>query len=198
MSRLPNLLSENFTPAQQQLFDHITGGQRGQGRALETFLNSGGGLAGPFNALLFRPNLGEAVQRLGETVRFEGILPPPLRELAILTVAARWQAEYEWWAHEKIAREVGLASEIIAGIKAASLPVSASPAEAVVHRFAQTLIVQHQLSDETYQTAAALLGEEGVVELVIILGYYTLISMILNTFTVPLPDGEPSPFDPSG
>jgi 4-carboxymuconolactone decarboxylase len=194
MSRLPNILAENFTPAQQQLFAHITGGKRSQGRAIETFVNAAGGLRGPFNPLLFSPNLGEATQRLGEAVRFEGTLPPQLRELAILTVAAKWQAHYEWWAHEKIATEVGLRAEIIAGVKMGGLPTSASPDETTVYDFARTLIDQHQVPEPPYQAAVTLLGEAGVVELVILLGYYTLIAMILNTFVVPLPEGVQTPF----
>lgn len=195
MSRLPNVLPQEFTPSQQKLFDSITGGKRGKESAVETFLNPEGGLRGPFNALLYSPVLGEATQRLGEAVRFEGALPAQLRELAILTVAAKWQAQYEWWAHEKIAREAGLAGEIIAGLKAGELPASAEPAQAITHAFACELLDHHGVSDQRYAETVALLGESGVVELVILLGYYTLVAMTLNTFQVPLPPGEETHFD---
>jgi len=114
--------------------------------------------------------LGEASQRLGEAIRFEGTLPPQLRELAILTMATHWQAQYEWWAHEKVALEVGLELDIIAGIKAGTLPDSAEPAHHIVYGFAQELLAHRHTSDERYQEAVALLGESGVVELVILLG----------------------------
>ncbi|MBV7332072.1 carboxymuconolactone decarboxylase family protein [Chloroflexi bacterium TSY] len=194
MSRLPNILPENFTEPQQKLFESITGGKRGKQSAVETFLNPEGGLRGPFNALLFSPILGEAAQRLGEAVRFEGTLSPQLRELAILTVAAKWEAQYEWWAHEKIAREAKLDPNIIAGIKTGVLPESAEPAEVIVYNFARELTDRHQVSDQQYEKVVALLGESGIVELVILIGYYTLISMTLNVFEVPLPPGETVPF----
>jgi len=69
-----------------------------------------GELRGPFNAYLYSPVIGEAAQRLGEAVRFESSIPPKLRELAILTVAAKWKAQYEWWAHESIGRQQGMCS----------------------------------------------------------------------------------------
>ena len=111
MSRISYITPENFTEAQQRLFKSITSGKRGEGRAPEDLLNSEGGMSGPFNPWLRTPLLGDAAQRLGETVRFESTLPPQLRELAILIVAAKWKAQYEWWAHERIARREGLDEE---------------------------------------------------------------------------------------
>ena len=132
--------------------------------------------------------------RLGEAIRFEGTLPPQLRELAILTVAAKWQAQYEWWAHEKIAREAGLDPVIIAGVKAGALPASTEPAIRVIYDLARGVIDQHHVSDKQYAAATDMFGESVVVELVILLGYYTLISMTLNVFEVALPDGEAAPW----
>lgn len=198
MKRIPLLLPENFTEAQQNLFDNITGGKRSAGRAPDSLLTPEGGLKGPFNALLFSPAFGEAVQRLGAVVRFENSLPAPLRELAILTVAAQWQAQYEWWAHAKIARQEGLDEGIIAALKAGHLPDFKQPAEAVVYHFAWELLNQQQVSDQGYEAAVELLGEAGVVELVILLGYYTLVAMSLNVFKVPLPEDEKLPFASDG
>ncbi len=194
MSRIPYITPEGFTEVQQKLFDNITGGKRGEGRTVESFLNAAGGLDGPFNAWLFSPALGEPTQRLGAAVRFESTLPPQLRELAILMVAVKWQAQFEWWAHEIIARETGLDAGVIASLKAGRLPAFTQPSEAVVYHFAQALLNQQHVSDQHYQAALELLGEAGVVELVILLGYYTLISMTLNTFEVPVPEGETAPF----
>ena len=194
MSRISCITPENFTQAQQRLFESITGGKRGEGRAPEDLLNSEGGMSGPFNAWLRSPVLGEAAQRLGETVRFESTLPPQLRELAILIVAAKWKAQYEWWAHERIARREGLDAQIIESIKAETLPDFSDPAEAVVYRFAHELLAEHRVSTPVYDEAVELLGESGVVELVILLGYYTLVSMTLNVFEVPVPAGENPPF----
>ena len=194
MSRIPLVLRENFTEDQQKLFESITRGKRGEGRAPETFLTPEGGMKGPFNALLFSPVFGEVVQRLGEVVRFESSMPPLLREMAILMVSAKWQAHYEWWAHEKIATQEGLDRSIIASIAEGLIPDFKHPAEAVVYHFAQELLETQQVSDERYEAAVELLGEAGVVELVILLGFYTLISMSLNVFKVSLPAGEKTPF----
>jgi 4-carboxymuconolactone decarboxylase len=194
MSRLPYILRDTFNEAQQRLFDHITGGKRGEGRTPDSFLSPEGGMNGPFNAWFFSPKVGEAVQCLGEVVRFENSIPPPLRELAILVVAAKWQAQYEWWAHEKIARNEGLDPKVIAGLKAGILPTFTHPSEAVVYHFAQELVDHQRVSDQHYAQAIQLLGEAGVVELVILLGYYTVVSMSLNVFEVPVPNGETTPF----
>lgn len=194
MSRISYITPENFTEAQQRLFESITGGKRGEGRAPEDLLNSEGGMSGPFNPWLRTPILGEAAQRLGETARFESTLPPQLRELAILIVAAKWKAQYEWWAHEKIARREGLNEQIIENVKAETLPDCSNQTETVVYHFARELLDEHRVSDNLYAEAVELLGETGVVELVILLGYYTLVSMTLNVFEVPVPAGENAPF----
>jgi 4-carboxymuconolactone decarboxylase len=194
MNRLPSILRNAFTDAQHDLFTRITGGKRGENRTLDTFLTPEGGMRGPFNALLYSSRVGDAVQQLGQQVRFETSLPATLRELAILCVAAKWHAQYEWWAHEKIARYEGLDSTVIASVKAGTSPTFTRPAEAIVFRFSQELLEQQRVSESCYTQAIDLLGEAGVVELVALLGYYTLISMILNTFEVPVPEGKITPF----
>ena len=194
MSRISYITPKNFTEAQQHLFKSITGGKRGEGRAPEDLLNAEGGMSGPFNAWLRSPVLGEAAQRVGEAVRFESALPPQLRELAILVVAAKWKAQYEWWAHEKIARREGLDEKVIESVKAEILPDFSNSTESVVYNFARELLDEHRVSDHLYNDAIELLGEAMVVELVILLGYYTLVSMTLNVFEVPIPVGEDVPF----
>lgn len=194
MSRISYITPENFTEAQGHLFNSITSGKRGEGRAPEDLLNSEGGMSGPFNAWLRSPVLGDAAQRLGETVRFESALPPQLRELAILIVAAKWKAQYEWWAHERIARREGLDDQIIESIKAETPPELSNPTEALVYNFARELLGEGRVSDHLYDEAVELLDEAGVTELVILLGYYTLVSMTLNVFEVPVPASESAPF----
>lgn len=194
MSRLPYILRHKFTDKQRALFTRITSGQRGKGRTLDTFLTPEGGMRGPFNALLYSPVIGDAVQQLGQQVRFETSIPPLLRELAILIVAAKWHAQYEWWAHEKIARSEGLDPNVIASLKAGTLPAFPRPAEALIYCFTRELLEQQRVSKQCYAQAIDLLGEAGVVELVALLGYYTLVSMSLNTFEVSVPEGEITPF----
>ena len=194
MNRLSLILRENFTEEQQKLFESIVGGKRGAERPPEAFLSPEGGMKGPFNALMYNPDFGEAMQNLGGKVRFEGTIAAPLRELAILVVAENWRSPFEWQAHAKIARDAGLSSSVIESVRTGNIPDFEDPAEAVVYDFARELIESKQVSEERYQAAIALFGEAGVVELVTTIGYYTLISMILNTFDVSLPPGEPAPF----
>lgn len=194
MGRLEALAASDMNAEQRALFDDIVTGKRSHERSLDDFLLDDGSLRGPFNAWLKIPKIGRPAQRLGEAIRYETCLPPKLRELAILTVAAWWRSDYEWWAHSRIAETVGLGEEIIAAIKERALPSSAGPAELAVHKFALELMETRQVTDRTYHEAVTLLGDSGAVELVTLIGYYTLVSMVLNAFEVPMPAGETPPF----
>ena len=194
MSRLPFIQKENFTSDQQRVFEHITGGKRSGLTAIKSWFNEEGGLRGPFNAFLYSHALGDAAQSLGEAVRFESSIPPALQELAILTVAAKWKTQYEFWAHAKIGRKEGLSENVLDSIKAGKPPDFTNPAEAVVYAFVRELIDTYRVSDHKYAEVVNLLGESGAVELVITAGYFTMISMLLNVCEVPLPPGEKPPF----
>lgn len=194
MGRLASLAPASLNPEQRALFEAITTGQRSRGRSPEDFLLPDGGLRGPFNPWLYAAKIGYPAQRLGEAIRYETDLPPKLRELAILTVAAYWRADYEWWAHSRIGRDAGLAEETIAAVKKGKIPHAAGSDERTVHRFARELMDEKRLRDDTYREAAALLGDQGAVELVSLLGYYSLVSMTLKAFEVAMPAGERSPF----
>jgi 4-carboxymuconolactone decarboxylase len=194
MSRLTPILNKNFTEEQKRLFESIAGSKRGAGRAPESFLTREGAMRGPFNALIHSPGFGRAVEALGAAVRFEGVIDAPLRELAILIVAAKWRSSYEWQAHAKIALKAGLSSPVIESVRTEHVPDFENPGETVVYNFVKELINDQRVSDAHYRAAVDLFGEAGVVELVITAGHYTLISMILNTFEVPLPEGERPPF----
>ena len=195
MSRLAAVRPEEATPEQREVFDAITGGDRGRNRPLASFLDERGGLAGPFNAWMHRPDLGSAAHRLGERLRFHGTLPGAAREIAILMVGAKWMAEYEWWAHARIARREGVPEETIDAIRRGERPPLSDPVERVVYGFTAALIESGRVDRATYDAARERIGDEGLVELVTLTGYYTLVSFILNTFEVPLPAGEPPAFD---
>ena len=195
MSRLSALLSTQLTAEQQAVLDAIVGGKRGDGRALGGFLDQRGAMRGPFNAMLHRPDLGLVLQRLGEILRFEARLPAAQREIAILVVASHWRARYEWWAHARIAREAGVAEATIEAIRRGAAPHLDEPASAAIHAFAAELVGKRRVCDATYERAVDALGEAVVVELVVLLGYYSCISMVLNAFEVALPPGEMDPFE---
>lgn len=194
MSRLPYLKPDDLTESQRELFDTITGSKRRAAASPEGFLTPEGGLRGPFNAWLYAPRLGNLAQRLGECLRFEGGLSARQREIAVLCVSARWRVKYEWWAHARIAGECGVSDQVIEAIRTRQQPQLEDLAEAAVHAFSRAVIDDMHVPDAIYGFTADAIGDDALVELVILLGYYTLVSMTLNTFEVPVPQGEASPF----
>ena len=190
MSRLAAVRPTDATSAQRQVIDEIAGGDRGRGRPLESMLDERGGLAGPFNAWLHRPDLGIVAQRLGERLRFHGTLPGAAREIAILVVGAKWMAEYEWWAHARIGRCEGVSDETIDAIHRGERPTLSDPLESAVYDFTAALLETGRVESAAYDAARAQIGDSGLVELVTLAGYYTLVSFTLNAFEVPLPAGE--------
>ena len=190
MSRLSAVRPEDATSAQRQVIDEIVGGDRGRGRPLESMLDERGGLAGPFNAWVHRPDLGIVIQRLGERLRYHGSLPGAAREIAILAVGAKWMAEYEWWAHARIGRREGVSEETIDAVRCGERPLLSDPVEQAAYDFTAALLETGRVDPALYDAAHAHLGDGGLVELVTLAGYYTLVSFTLNAFEVPLPSGE--------
>ena len=164
MKRLVTLTSKEMNESQQAVWDEIRSGPRG------------GSPHGPFMAWLQSPKFADRAQKLGEYLRFNAQMEKRLSELAILTVARHWTAQYEWFAHKKFALEAGLQSNIIDSIAEKKRP--------------------NFVNDEAYDTVVQHIGKAGAVDLVGLLGYYTLVSMTLNVYQVSLPDGKPDPLTP--
>jgi len=181
--RLDALTPEQLDTDQQTLYDNLVGSKRGGITA------SDGSLIGPFDALLRAPTVGDNAQKLGEALRFGTSLDRRLLELAICCVGARHRAEFEWWAHANMARQAGLDDSIIDAIREGRTPESMAEDERVVHTFVTQLLETHRVDDTAYGEATRLLNERGVVELTLLIGYYGIISNVLNTFRAPLPDG---------
>jgi 4-carboxymuconolactone decarboxylase len=180
-SRMPLLDLAQLAPAQQTVYDAITSGPRGAVR-------------GPLAVWLTSPELADKAQNLGAFCRYGTSLSPRLSELAILVTGAHWQAGYEWFAHAPIGIAAGLSPAAVEAIRKGEAPTGLADDEQLVYAFARELWQHRRVSDATYQATRAKLGEQAVVELVGVLGYYTLISMTIVTFDVPLPDGTPEPF----
>jgi len=195
MSRLPTLPADQLNARQKKLFDEITGGKRGVGRPIEAFLMPDGGMRGPFGAMLHHPEIGSVIQHLGGNLRFEGTLSGIHRELAIITVGRDWQAQYEWWAHANIGEKEGLDPAVIQAVyDKAPLPTEDASLIAV-HGFVKELLETRHVSDAAYAAAMDVVGQTGVIELVMLTGYYCLISATLNAFEVGMPEGIAPPFD---
>jgi len=179
--RLPPIPAEAMTPAQREAAEALVKGRRGA-------------LFGPFVPLLRSPELLNRAQRLGEYLRYDSALPARLRELAILVTARHFRQAYEWHVHAPAALDAGLAAESIAGIAAGRRPQGLQPDEATVFAFCTELHATHEVRDETYAAAAALLGEQGVVDLCGVCGYYGLLALVMNAARTPLPDGATVPW----
>lgn len=193
MSRLELLKESELDAAQKRLHAALTGGERGKAPRKFPLADAEGRLSGPFNALLYAPEIGDAAQKLGGLLRFQSSLPGPLREVAILTVARRWQSNYEWFAHAIIAAREGVDEAAIDAIMAGDPPAENAD-WALVHRFVKELLETTRVTEATYAAVRDLLGERGLVELVTLAGYYCMISGVLNVFEVDMPPGERPPF----
>jgi len=138
-------------------------------------------------------------QQLGGYLRFRTSLPARLSELAILCTGQFWKAQFEWHAHARIAAREGVKETTIRDIRAGRAPKSAPRDEMAIYAFVKELYATRRVSNATYARVHKLLGDAGMIELVGILGYYVLISMTLNVFRMPIPEGEPIPFrEPTG
>ena len=194
MPRLPRLTITDLNPEQQKFVHSLTTGKRGAGLTIDDFTFADNSLKGPFNAWLYSPEAGERAQKLGEALRFNNAMPPTLREVAILCVAVHWRAQYEWWAHVRIARKEGLDETVINAILTGEEPTETEHGVQAVTAFARETLNDKRVTDATFADAMARLGERGVVDLTTLLGYYCMVSASLNVFQVPLPKGEVPPF----
>lgn len=182
MSRFSEIPAEQLSPAQRKVHDAIVSGPRGR-------------VEGPLKVWLTNPELAEKAQELGAFCRYGTSLQPRLSELAILITGAHWQAGYEWFVHAPIGLKAGLDPVAVEAIRKGEEACFVKLDEAAVYAFTRQLLNKRRVSDETYELAKKELGERGVVELVGILGYYTLISMTIVGFELPIPKGNPEPFD---
>ena len=181
--RFPKLTPEQMTLAQQEVAAAITAGPRGEVR-------------GPFIALLHNPELAGHVQQLGEHLRWKGKLPARLKEMAVLITARRWTCQFEWVMHEQFARKAGLAEHIIQAIGKATMPANMDKEESLVHAFCLQAHISGNVDDATFAAAKERFGLDGVLELLALNGYYSMMAMILNSSGIALPEGKQPPLAP--
>jgi len=170
--RLAMLEESHLNEAQRALLASLRAGPRGR------FITP----RGPFAVWMHAPELGQLAQTLGAHCRYNKAVPPRLSEFAILCTARIWRAQYEWYAHAPMAEKAGVKPKTIADVRAGREPKSAAKDERAIYAFVQELYKTRRVSDRTYKRLHALIGDEAMVELVGILGYYALISMTLNVF----------------
>jgi len=186
--RFPIIPPDQMNAEQKKLFDAIVGGPRSQNYGGDAVNRVQRG--GPFNAWMRSPELGMRLQAVGEFVRFKTSIPQRLNELAILVTAREWTSQYEWYAHHSLAMKAGLNPQIAEELAAGKRPAIMKDDEAAVYDFCIQLHRNKKVDDATFARAKALFGEQGVVDLIGVSGYYTAVSMTLNVAKVPVPDGS--------
>jgi 4-carboxymuconolactone decarboxylase len=191
VSRLRHLHRDELEPSGLEVWDLIVGTRGAQ------VVSESGVLTGPFNAMVHAPDVGRNVASLGAVLRFGTSMDRRLAEVVIITVASRWKAEFEWWAHARQARELGVPDAVVDAIGKGEEPPFAADDERTVHAVARELTTTGRVSKEHYDAAAELLGDSTLVELISLCGYYSLISFLLNSFDVPLPAGVQPNWGPS-
>ena len=166
MPRLPEVTRDQLSAEDQAVYDAIAA--------------SRGSVRGPFAVLMHSPDVAGRAAHVGTYVRFESTVPRLPLELAILAIARHWDASYEWTAHEIQAKDAGAREEAIAAIRDRTAPEGLTDDEALTVKFTIELLNNHKVSDETFNAVKDALGERGVTDLTVTVGYYSMISCVLN------------------
>lgn len=178
MARLPNLSESDLTEEQKPLYDKLAAGR---------------GVRGPFNAWLRNPEFAEIGFQMGDYLRFRSTFSKKLGEFAISIATRHWTAQYAFNSHSRQAMEAGIDPEIISAVIERKRPLFQDAEEEAVYDFCHELMENHAISDSSFNRALDLFGEKGVVDLIALCGYYSLVSMTLVAANVPVPEGVKPP-----
>jgi 4-carboxymuconolactone decarboxylase len=178
--RLAQLAYEDLAPAVRPLADDM-------------LKISSAALGGPYNALLRSPNMARRCFDLLDYLRFQTSVDKRLNEFAILIQARIANAQYEWWAHEPIARRAGLSDAVMDALRQCQRPAAMQADEALVYDFCVQLSLNHRVPDALWQQAVAQMGEQRVIDLTVLSGTYSMVSMLLNATQVGIPNGGEPP-----
>ena len=174
--RFKPLTWEEMTPAQHTMMEDLFSGPRG-------------GADGPFNVLLRSPEMGNIAQQFGASMRFNQNMPRKLNELAIIITGRYWTAQYEWYAHKRAALAAGLNPAIVDAIAEGRRPAGMQKDEEAVYTFCTEVLNTKHVSDATFAMAKDAVGEKGIVDLMGVMSWYQMVSMLLNVDRYPLPAG---------
>ena len=180
VERLRQLSYEELDPSVRPLADDI-------------LKVSSAALGGPYNALLRSPDMARRCFELLDYLRFKTSVNKRLNELAILIQARLSNAQYEWWAHEPIARRAGLSDAVMADLRACRRPAQMQEDERLVFDFCIQLSLNHRVPDALWQEVVERMGEQAAVDLTVLSGTYVMVSMLLNATQVGIPNGGPEP-----
>lgn len=172
--RMPPVPKDQWTDSQKKAAAEFAGN-----RKQEVF--------GPFAVMLRSPEVMLRAMAMGDYLRFRTVLPPRLREFAVLLTARHWTQQFEWGTHQPAALRAGLEPDIVTAVAEGRRPEGLAEDDAILHDFVTELLHNRSVSDASYAKAVAAFGEQGVVDLVAVAGYYTFLSMMLNTARTPAP-----------
>ncbi len=189
-TRLTPLTPDQLDDRARALYDAVLESPRGQGGARAIIRREDGSLTGPFDAWLRTPELGIFLERAGMAFRTDTVLPPAAREVAVLVVAKAWGADFEWWVHGVLARAAGVAEAAIDAIGHGKRPDFDDADCAVAHDVAVALVHRREVDSATLERAREVLGERALVEVVTLVGFYQLVSGVLESFKPPAPSGD--------
>lgn len=190
--RLPRLTPDRLDAAQRALYESIAGGERAKGIQHFPLADEDGSLNGPFGVMLHAPGVGAALQELGGSIRFHTDLSPRVREIAILQVAHATGSTFEWWAHERVGRAVGLTEDEVMQLSLGGFEAS-DPVESAAAGYCSTLLTSSEVSDAEYEAAAARLTAEQMIDLAVLVGYYRTLAQLMEVFRIGVPGRESAP-----
>jgi 4-carboxymuconolactone decarboxylase len=181
--RMPLIADERMTPEQKKAAAELAAGPRGE-------------VKGPFVALLRSPDFMSRVQKVGEYIRFVCPLDKRINEFAAIIAARHWNQQFEWWAHYRQGLEAGLKREIADAVREGRRPTGMAEDEEIVYDLLTEVLVNKGASDATYRRALAKFGEQGVIDVIGVAGYYALLAMVMNVARTAVPEGPPLPLPP--
>ncbi len=156
---------------------------------------SSAALGGPYNALLRSPEMARRCFDHLDYLRFRTSVNKRLNEFAILIQARISNAQYEWWAHEIIARKAGLSEAVMKDLRECKRPTSMQDDERLVYDYCIQLSLNHRVPDALWQEAVDTMGEQAVIDLTVLSGTYVMVSMLLNATQVGIPGGGELPLE---
>ncbi|MBY8863366.1 carboxymuconolactone decarboxylase family protein [Nocardia sp. CA2R105] len=189
--RLRRLTPEDLDDAQRAVYDLIAGGDRAKGPQHFPLLAEDGSLNGPFGVMLHAPGIGAVLQDLGAAIRFRTDLTARIREIAILQVAQAMGSEFEWWAHERVGRAVGLTDDELLSLAVGGFH-SDDPTENASAVFCANLLSSNVVTDSEFASAEEHLSAEQMINLTVLVGYYRTLAQLMQVFVIGVPGRNPA------
>ena len=181
--RMPHIAADQMTAEQKNAEEEFRSGR-------------GYGLLGPFAVMLRSPEVMLRAKAMGDYLRFRNVLPKRVSEMVILITARQWTQQFEWSHHYKYAMEAGLSKDIADAIAEGRRPERMAEDEAAAYDFSIELHRNRSVSDATYARALALFGEQGIIDLTGVNGYYSFLAMMMNVARTPCDTDDVKPLEP--